>query len=88
MRFVYFRPNFVGFKFRVEQLGFEFHSQGKHDFLVERKDLEKTIFTLKNIKIVHAWALETKQWLKRGCLRRIFKNCIIQFVTASCYFLH
>lgn len=50
MCFVYFRPNSVGFEFRIEQLGFKFHSQGKHDFLVERKDLKKTTFTLEKHK--------------------------------------
>jgi hypothetical protein len=39
----------VGFEFRIEQLGFKFHSQGKHDFLV-KKDLKETTFTLEKYK--------------------------------------
>lgn len=51
MCFVYFRPNSVGFELRLEQLGFKFHSRGKHDFLVEKKkDLKKTTFTLEKYK--------------------------------------
>lgn len=44
MCFVYFRPNFVGFEFRIEQLGFMFHSPGKHEFLVERKAEENKFY--------------------------------------------
>lgn len=59
MCFVYFRPNSVGFELRLEQLGFKFHSRGKHDFLVEKKKTRrKQLLLWKNIKFVHAWALE------------------------------
>lgn len=50
MCFAFFRQNSVGFEFRIEQLRFKFHSQGKHDLLVEKKDLKKTTFTLEKYK--------------------------------------
>lgn len=60
MYFIYFRPNSVGFEFRTEQLWFKFYSQEKHDFLIERKNLKKTILLWKNTKMVYTWALEPK----------------------------
>lgn len=76
MCFVYFRPNSVGFEFRIEQLGFQFHSQGKHDFLVERKDLKKTTSTLEKYKNCSCMGSGTKRGGWKEVARKEFKEIV------------
>lgn len=67
----------MGFEFRTEQLGFEFHSQEKHDFLMERgrKTLEENNFTLEKYKNGSYMDSKTQIHWPRSHLRRIWRNC-------------
>lgn len=85
MCFAFCRPSSVGFEFRIEQLRFKFHSQGKHDFLVERKDLKKTTFTLEKYKNYSCMGSGTKHSGWKEVAWEEFKEIAIQYVTAYCY---